>query len=214
MSDNFPNILEIAGPARVSGSPKFSKYPGALSSSQDGELSDLLVEVNGFLAFESALQVFPSHADSSGLDIVSWNNPSGWKAAYDEQVRKCIFFAQDAYGFQFGLAENGVFHFDPEISEFTFVAKSIREWWQKILLDYKYLTGHPVAKEWQLLNRPLVWEERLFPKCPFFLGGGFEVNNLFPINGKYGAEFRAEIYSQTKDLPEGTRINIRMDAKG
>jgi len=175
------------------------------------ELRGLLDEVNGFVALESALQVFPSHADAAGLDIASWNQPSGWKSAYEDRVQRCLFFAQDAFGFQFGIEADGIFHFDPEISQFTFVANTVSEWWQKILLDYEHLTGHPLAREWQVLNRPLAWKERLFPKAPFFLGGKFEVDNLFAMNGKSGAELRAAIYAQTKDLPDGTQVRIRMD---
>jgi len=211
MSSHFPKILEIAGPARINDSPKFPENMAPFVGKKIADLSELLNQVNGFWAFESALQVFPSHADSSGLDVVSWNSLSGWKAAYDDRVQRCLFFAQDAFGFQFGIEEDGVFHFNPEISEFTFIAKDVGDWWQMILIDYEHLTGHASAREWQLLNRPVRWEERLFPKCPFFLGGNFDVDNLFPMNGRHGAEFRAEIYSQTKDLPEGTQVRIRMD---
>jgi len=206
----FRQLFSIGGPPVLNECPPFSPLIERLCGRHLPELRELLTAKNGFLAFESALQVYPSTADRAGLDLESWNSPEGWKASYGEILQDTLVFAQDLFGFQFVANDKGVFSFDAEIGQLTFLADSISAWWAQLIEDFDEITGYPIGHDWQLINRPLQWEERLFPKLPFFLGGQFLPKDLYAMNAKHGIEFRAYVYTQTKDLPDGTKVDFRM----
>jgi len=194
--------------------PPFSPLIERLGGRHLPELRELLTGKNGFLAFESALQVYPSPGDRAGLDLEAWNSPDGWKASYGEILSDTLVFAQDLFGFQFAANDKGIFSFDAEIGQLTFLADSISAWWAQLIEEPEEITGCPIGHDRQLINRPLQWEERLFPRLPFFLGGQFLPKDLFAMNARHGIEFRAYVYTQTKDLPEGTKVDLRgMDAQ-
>jgi len=46
---------------------------------------------------------------------------------------------------------------------------------------------------------------------PFILGGKFEAREMRSKNSVELMRFRAGIYRRLKDLPDGTRIRIRVD---
>jgi len=74
--------------------------------------------------------------------------------------------------------------------------------------DWENLTGHPVARAWQLENRALREGERLMPRVPFVLGGEFEVANLVAVDSVVGMRERGQLASYLRGVPEGTQIDL------
>src|SRR5437899_8720714 len=76
------------------------------------ELFNILLQKNGFYAFESALHVFPITQDPSD-GVEGWNSMSLWRQEYEELSEGFLFFGEDVLQDQFCLAlkKPGVFRF-------------------------------------------------------------------------------------------------------
>jgi hypothetical protein len=173
-------------------------------------LEPLLSRVNGFYAFESALQVFGTEAVESNDDIAEWNSAASWRQEFGEVAEGLLFFAQDIFGGQFAASERGFFHFNIESAELQPMGKDIEEWATCLLSRWGYWTGHSIAHEWQVRYGPLKSGHRLFPKVPFVLGGAFEIENLWEGLASDAIGFFGYIASQLRELPDGTRVELEL----
>ncbi|MCC5953162.1 MAG: SMI1/KNR4 family protein [Acidimicrobiia bacterium] len=169
----------------------------------------MLDHMNGFYAFESALHVFPS-GTSDRMSLELWNAPDLWRRDYDVLTAGLVFFAEDVFGGQFALSDDGVGVFDPETGDVEAIAPDLSSWAAVVMGDYDLLTGYPIAHDWQVLHGPLVEGERLVPKLPFVTGGAFEVGNLYASDAVEGMRARAHLAIQIRDLPDGTQITYRI----
>jgi hypothetical protein len=170
----------------------------------------MLQNKNGFYAFESALHVFPAGCKSITLDIEEWNSSTSWRREYGDSLQGNIFFAEDIFGVQFALCSSGVRKFDPETGEFDDFASDIETWAAMILEDYNYETGYQLAHDWQSQNGSLPMGKRLLPKIPFVLGGAYEIGNLYAADALKGMLFRADIWRQIRDLPDGNQVRLKV----
>ncbi len=190
--------------------PVIDEITGRLFSSEIGqELYGMLSKKNGFFAFEQALQVYSTNPEYYP-NLIAWNALEGWRSEYSWLDKKVIFFAQDIFGVQFCISESKVKTFDPETGKFETLAASLDEWASLILKDYNFLTGYPLAKQWQTVNGQLKINDRLIPKIPFVAGGAFEINNLFAVDCERGMRIRANIAKQIKDTPDGSAIQFKI----
>ncbi|WP_252512313.1 SMI1/KNR4 family protein [Acinetobacter bereziniae] len=178
--------------------------------SLNNELKKMLSIKNGFYAFESALHVFPATTSDMEIDIFEWNDIDLWKKEYDQNLSNVIFFAEDIFGVQFCLKDNKIFTFDPETGDYEYLADSLEEWAEKILLDYDILTGASLAHEWQVLHGNIPNGMRLLPKKPFVLGGDYTLENMYLEDSIKGMKYRACIANQIKNLHDGTEIRINI----
>jgi hypothetical protein len=170
------------------------------------QLNELLSIKNGFFAFESALRVFPSTQETGLQTLQTWNRTSLWINSYQGMAEGLFFFAEDVFGSQFAINENGVVSFDPETGQREQVAASVYDWAQKILDEYELLTGYALAHEWQSKNGALAMTDRLIPKTPFVLGGEFRTENLYSLGAVKGMTLRANLATQIRDLPDGAQV--------
>jgi hypothetical protein len=196
------DLLRIAtGP--LSASP----VTGPVGDSAD--LGALLSTRNGFYAFDAALHVLPAGRGNE-ISVEAWNHSALWRNAYRGLSEEWFFFAEDAFGGQFGLGRGGVVGFDPETGDIELLARSIEDWAKVVLDDCEMLTGWPLAHEWQVQHGPLRPGRRLIPKVPFVLGGDFVVSNLYDGDTVMSLRYRGEVASQLHDLPDGTRVRLRL----
>lgn len=172
------------------------------------ELRQLLTLKNGCYGFVSALHIFPWQATDNEPGLQQWNQPELWIEAFQDMARDALFFAEDIFGVQFCLRENGVFSFEPETGEFTWLAASLEHWSALILEEYSVLTGYPLAQDWQDQHGALPAGYRLVPKIPFIVGGEFVADNLQAVRSEDAMRTRAQFAVQIRDLPEGTRIAV------
>jgi len=174
-------------------------------------LADLINRRNGFFAFDRALEVFPL-TSTHGISIASWNNPSTWKNLYGKALSKYTFFAHDVFGEPFGIDASGaVVKFDPETNEITSYANDLESWCEKILADPNYEVGSKFAHEWTQTHAPIAEGKRLVPITPFVLEGEYALSNFMAIDALEGMKFRASIYWQIENLPDGAEVRIRID---
>ena len=177
------------------------------------ELAELLIQRNGFYAFESSLLVRPFQHDYSPLGLLQWNDDDLWKGQYAEDLSDVLFFAEDVFGGQFCIQGEKIFSFDPETGQMDAMSSSIDDWANNLVADYEFRTGYPLAHAWQIENSPLPPGMRLLPKTPFVCGGEYHIGNLYPLNDVEGMRFRAIIANQIRDLPDGAQIIIDTDTK-
>jgi len=172
------------------------------------QLKYLLSKKNGFLAFESALNVFTDVSNEIITNIHTWNRLSGWKSSYSPLVDDVLFFGEDVFANQFGLTNTGIIRFEPESGKISNHSNSIEEWANILLSEYDYETGWSLAKEWQLKNGRLHNNYRLLPKVPFILNGEYETDNLIAVEENHAMGAYGRLYNQIKDLSDGTTTTI------
>jgi hypothetical protein len=187
MGRNINQLLTIAGPALSSDAATGADALDA-AGVRSRELLDLLRERNGFYAFEGALHVLPAAKSPSPQNLVEWNSFDLWRGPYGDSAEGLIFWAEDAFGCQFALNDDGVYRFDPETGGRERVADTLEDWAGKLLSDYSVETGYSVAHEWQLKHGELPIGSRLVPKQFFILGGSFDVDNLYALDAVKGMD--------------------------
>jgi hypothetical protein len=194
--------------------PSFSHLPARmadLAGKHAADLASILHRKNGWLAFESALHLFPVGTDAQGHELEAWNQPAQWRESYGDAIPvRCLFFAQDIFGQQFCLIEEHICRFNPETARFTNVAATLEAWAAWVLSDYRVETGWPLAHAWQVQHGPLALTNRLVPITPFILGGAYAVDNLMAIEAVEAMWFRGSVYQQSRDLPDGTRVRVEV----
>src|SRR6266498_544226 len=170
MEPRLKKLISIASPAICDELPQISRELRSQASGVLDQLVELLYHKNGFFAFESALHLFPVCSRKSYVDVESWNRADSWRRLYGEAISGYVFFAEDAFGEQFGVGAEGVVRFDAETGSVKEHSSNLEQWAETVLDDYEYETGYPLAKEWQAQHGPLLEGRRLLPKIPFILG--------------------------------------------
>ncbi|MCS0600071.1 hypothetical protein NX794_02295 [Streptomyces sp. LP11] len=200
-------LISLAGPALAA---QDANEPFKAEGRIGSELNSLLGRVNGFYAFESALHVFPASSTENSTDLQIWNASGFWRDAYDDMAEGYLFFAEDIFGGQFAIKEEVIYSFDPETGESSPVAESLEGWSDAVLGDYEFLTGFPVAHEWQSLNGAIKDGTRLIPKRPFVLGGEFSTRNLYALDSMKAMRLRGDLAVQLRDLPDGATVKFKI----
>jgi hypothetical protein len=121
-----------------------------------------------------------------------------------------LFFAEDIFGGQFGVKGDVIYSLDTETGELSQLAGSVEEWARKILDDHEFITGYPIAHQWQAQNGTLAAGDRLVPKQPFVLGGEYSVTNIVALEAVKGMRFRGDLAVQIRDLPDGASITFKI----
>jgi len=205
--ESIRKLAALGGPPLSAGEAILTDELRSLAGACAPELECLLALKNGFMAFESALHVFPC-GGRARLTLEVWNSTALWRESFGNLTQGCLFFAQDALAGQFCIHEGVVWRFDPETGERDRLADGVDEWAGMILRDVPRLTAHPLARDWQLQNRPLSEGERLFARYPFVLGGEYSLSNLRCADAIAGMRFMGELATQIHDLPDGARVQI------
>lgn len=202
-------LLEISGDPLGSGHTNANSSYREIVSSMP-ELKFLLKKKDGFFAFENALRVFPVDTTEESYGLGDWNSNDLWRSEYPQSCGEHFFFSENIFGDQFSIKNKKIYEFDSETGEERFIADSLEDWAQQLLLQYDVMTGHRISKEWQERHRPLRGKERLMPKIPFVLGGSFLIENLFAIDSVKGMKAKGNLAHQIQELPDGTKIKFEI----
>jgi hypothetical protein len=210
---NIDKLLSIASEALASEPTALPDFLARYSLGH--ELYQMLRRRNGFYAFDSALHVFPLDDRDSEAGLEGWNAVSLWKGDYGDLAQDLLFFAEDILQDQFclSLKRQGILRFYAETGQTEPIANSIDEWAGAILSAPRRETGWPFVQEWQTANGPLATGKRLMPKTPFFLGGEYKIENLWAGDAVEGMRLKADLAIQTRNLPEGAQVKLRVAPK-
>ncbi|TDS97512.1 hypothetical protein EDF84_107142 [Erwinia rhapontici] len=207
MTTSTAKLLSLCSDS-LAAAPQDMHFSATVNPALLEELRQLLAIKNGCYGFVSALHIFPWQATESESGLQQWNQPDLWISAFQDMALDALFFAEDIFGVQFCLRQDGVFSFEPETGEFTWLAASLEHWSALILEEYSVLTGYPLALDWQDQHGALPAGYRLVPKTPFIVGGEFVPDNLQAVRSEDAMRTRAQFAVQIRDLPEGTRIAV------
>jgi hypothetical protein len=175
-------------------------------------LEALYEDFNGGYFWNRALLVRPVQGEENApLALLEWNNPELWRNMYESRCQGVMFFAEDAFGMQFGIQGDRVVQFDPETGTIADVAGTLDEWCHLLLQNPEYYTGAPVLAAWERKNSPIQIGHRLVPKQLFMLGGEFHSNNMVCMKDLEGLRVRAQFWKMTKDLPDGQKIVFKIE---
>jgi hypothetical protein len=175
------------------------------------ELAEMLGRKNGFYAYEAALLVRPFRSHQPPLGLMEWNSPELWKAEYDDDLDRVLFFAEDVFGCQFCIRDDQICTFDPETAIFEPMSTSLVSWAGELISDYAFHTGFPLAHAWQDRNGSLQPGDRLLPATPFVCRGKFEIENLNAIGEVEGMSFRGFLANNIRDVPDGGQVLFRVE---
>lgn len=168
---------------------------------------NLLSKKNGFYAFEGAIFVRPLTSVEGVYGIIEWNSATLWRGRY-ANCDNLLFFAENIFGEQYALSENGIVLFDPELGETRHISDDLEGWAKELLADPSFWTGHPLAHLWQVEHGELPKGMRLIPKQPFVLGGNFEVSNLVAKQDAVAMRIRSDLASKLRELPDGATVEF------
>lgn len=206
MTTSTEKLLSLCSDSLAAAAPQDMPIITTADPALVEELRQLLAVKNGCYGFVSALHIFPWQAVENEPGLQQWNQPELWIEAFLDLARDALFFAEDIFGVQFCLRQGGVFSFEPETGEFSWMAESLEHWSALILEDYSVLTGYPLAQDWQDQHGALPAGYRLLPKIPFILGGEFVPDNLHAVRSVDGMRTRALFAVQMRDRPDGSQV--------
>lgn len=197
MSD-LTALLSVASPGRGADAP-------ALPPGVPAALAPLWAARNGWVAFFSAVEVFPiGPAPASGPDVATVN--SALREAFGPLADGHVAFGQDLFGVLFTWHEDHVCAFDPETAEHEPVGIDVDAWAAALLAEPEELAGSAFAFDWQERHGALQPAERLVPLLPFVLGGEYDDGNLEPRPTLQALRERAALARVITDLPDGAEV--------
>ena len=109
MGEYTEQLISYGGPALNPPCPLEAEERSYLSGwgSLGNELAKFLRLKNGFYAFESALLVRPLFSYDAVFGLKEWNDPALWIDQYSVDLKGFLFFAEDLFGCQFALHNDG-----------------------------------------------------------------------------------------------------------
>jgi hypothetical protein len=90
---------------------------------------------NGFYAFNGLLHVMGACTAPPNHSLLSWNDPTGWRGAWGATVDGLTFFAQSAFGDQFGYRGGKIVRLRALEGIVVASHASLDEWFEAALLD-------------------------------------------------------------------------------
>ena len=163
---------------------------------------------NGLIACEGALLIRPLNPVVEIYDLEEWNRKPLWKDKYSFiDLAPVCFFAENAFGEQWGVIDDKIVFFDPETGELSLFAENIDDWAKIILDDYEYHTAWPLMHDWQVDNGAIGYGYRLIPIKPFVMEGEFAVDNLHSVKDVDGMLYRGDIAVQLYNSEHGDQNN-------
>lgn len=177
------------------------------------EYLEIAKVANGLCAFEECLILYPYHlagermTNLAEVDSVLSINKSEWKKAYCS-IEECFLFARNVLGEHFGLNSTHIIQFFPDLGDVREIASSFEEFLGIMLECYPHLCGYDEAQSYRGQGEVIEFGKVLRPKIPYILGG--EDSGLTRLDFGEFSTLYADIYTQTKDLPDGAQIEIEI----
>ncbi len=190
-------LLAVAGPAL--GEPGTTAPVGL-----PPVLAPLWAQRNGWVAFWSALEVFPLGPSAGGPDVAAVN--ATLAEAFGPLAAGHVAFGQDLFGVLLTWHDDHACAFDPETAEHEPIAGDLDGWAAAMLDAHEELVGSAFAFEWQERHGPLEPGERLVPLLPFVLGGEYDDANLEPRGTLRALRERSALARVVAALPDGAEI--------
>jgi hypothetical protein len=167
----------------------------------------LLEKRNGGYYFGGALHLFGACSEPAFHSLIGWNAAEGWRAAYGEAVAGLTFFAEDAFGDQFGLDSAGkVFVLRSEQGVVEEIADDFDQWLLMAVEAPDELLSREMFVDWVKVHGHLPHGSHLQAFPPFV----FETEQveIDVVDAFENMAFHASLAQTLQTLPEGMQIEI------
>ncbi|MGH7627284.1 MAG: hypothetical protein ACREOJ_18455 [Gemmatimonadaceae bacterium] len=182
----------------------------AILADLPAELSTLLLEDNGLIAFDGGLHIRGACNSPDWHSLrAAWRGPGAFWRSYDTLQPEDIPFAEDCLGDQYLLRKAAVMHLSGETGEISERATSLTEFLNEVVLDpmralsleplHEFRSGGSRLKPGQLLN---VYP----PFCATFEGP----RSYRAIPSAEQHAFLGALAKQLRDLPDGTAVEFKV----
>ncbi len=180
-------------------------------SNVDNSYIEFIGEIcDGGYFYNRSLQIYSVNKTNIYNDIIEVNE--FLRREYPNIVRDDeIFFAQEIFGNQFGFSPKGIIFFNIETGEKEIIGSTFSDWIDVLLDDLDFYSGHLIVEQWQNIHSVLSYDMRLCAIKPFVIGGAYEIENLYSCLFPQYISTNANIARQIYDLPEGTKVNLKLD---
>lgn len=167
----------------------------------DTLLQPIMTRVRPGTMMHSALLIFDDHQGSLASAMLS--HISGYEDA--------VPFAADVFGDFWIVTTSGTVRkvqtetlaVDPDDDR-----SDLNDWARAVLDDPDTEAGERYAFAWQEKHGSIHAGHRLSPSIPFVLGGSYSLDQVHAIHLAELYSFRTDFALQTRDLPDGARVEI------
>jgi len=165
---------------------------------------------DGATLLDGAVRVF-GEVDGLLPSLATWNDDRSWVSEFDDFADGLTFFAEDAFGNQFGWDGERIVRFAAESGRQDAMGEDPRAWWQILNTDPDAWALAWLHDEWVASHGPVHPAMHLAPKIPFVLKSEAVVENLFVVNRWENMSVKASLATQLRDTPPGTKVRFRFD---
>lgn len=165
---------------------------------------------DGATLLDGAVRVF-GEVDGLVPSLATWNDDRSWVSEFDDLAMGLTFFAEDAFGNQFGWDGERIVRFAAESGRQDPMGEAPREWWQILNNDPDAWALAWLHDGWVASRGPVPPATHLAPKIPFVLKSDPAIENLFVVDRWQNMSFKASLATQLRDAQPGTKIRFRFD---
>ncbi|MGL1889092.1 MAG: SMI1/KNR4 family protein [Reichenbachiella sp.] len=175
------------------------------------ELANFLKQTNGLIALNGGIHIrgCVSQPNWISLDEV-WTGESSLYRTYDCLTETDIPFAQDPFGDQFILRDETVWRLNSEYGELENLELSFNGFLNAVInnpIEFLMLESFNQLFEMNIRLEP----GQLINVYPPFMFNSNDERSFKPVSTKEQIQLLKKLYLETKDLPEGQQIEIKVE---
>ena len=173
----------------------------------------LLERWNGGYLFGGALHLFGACAEPPWHGLAAWNAPALWRDAYGGLADGIAFFAEDAFGDQYGYSGRGgeVVRFEAEIGRAEPAAPHFVAFLEAILDGAESLLPLALVAEQAQLGRRPAPGGQLYAYPPLATLEARDGVTIGPVDAVEAMRARGQLARQIAHLVPGTQVRIEIE---
>jgi hypothetical protein len=149
---------------------------------------------NGFYAFNGLLHVFGACESPPNHSLLAWNDTNnGWRKSWGSVTEGCTFFAQSAFGEQFGYRGGKVVRLRALEGRVEAAAATFEEWLQMVLLDPDFALDKRLFDACVRVHGPLPRGGHFVPTMPYDPNAPLDPATMQIVPTRDSMETKAEL---------------------
>jgi hypothetical protein len=175
----------------------------------------LLQKRNGGYFFGGALHIFGACSEPKSHSLAAWNSPELWRSQFGDTTGDLVYFAESAFGDQFGLDAAGkVYEFRAEPASIEEIADDFDQWLLIAVEAPDELLARVTVGNWIASHGRLPIGSQLQAYPPFMFLEEDAPVQLEAVDALENMHFHAAIYQQIASIPEGARVKVDFTEEG